>query len=83
MNQQFRDVLKVVTSQMCSWFYHETSGPVSTWVPLPLVTLINFLLLLNIAEDNLSKSPPLLSPSEVSGGSGGVGGIIDRNGKLS
>ena len=58
-------------------------SPQNTWVALIIVTLINFLLLLNIAEDNLSKRLPPLSPSEVSWGSRRVGGISDGNGKLS
>ena len=59
---------------------HQPAGT-STWIPI--VILINFLLFLNIAEDNLGESLPLLCPSEVSGGSGGLGGISDRDGKLS
>ena len=61
---------------------HQSTSP-STWIPI--VILINFLLLLNIAEDNLGQSLPLLCPSEVSGGPGRVGGITgtDGEGKLS
>ena len=54
----------------------------STLLSLTIVTLIDFLLFFNIAEDNLSQRFPLLSPSEVSGRSRGVGGIRERNGKL-
>ena len=58
-------------------------SPQNTWVALIIVTLINFLLLLNVAEDNFSERLPLLGASEVSRGARGVGGVIERNGKLS